>query len=149
MKLLILSAFAFLSFGFLVETPESIKEEERQAKAFKQSVAKRFDLHELRRFIESQIKEKLSVDGISLANSKLEDEWIQGGLIFKCGDWIFVSDDPRKPEFKLRWNYQTDERMNETLLVKSVTFDCHRISRSKFSFTRIYREEEELYILNP
>ena len=91
----------------------------------------------------------LNVDGISLTDSKLEDEWKQGGLVFICGDWILITEDPKKSKFELRWSYETIEKKNGTLLEKSVIIDCHKISRSQFSITRLYRNEEELYILMP
>ena len=136
-------------FSFYVETPEELERQAQEADAFHKKVAQRYDVESLKKFLEDQISENLSVDGVSLRDSRIGDKWVRSGLILTCGDWYAVIEDPEKDLFSISWNYEIVDSQVASFLQKTVTFDCYRISKSQFSILRLYRHEDHMFELNP
>lgn len=156
MKTAFMLLIAALSFGFLVDTPESIKQREKDAKqrakeerAWKKAVNRNYDLDALRSFLDDQIQERSVVEGISLAKAKTEDGWRFDGRALICGDWVFSSEKPGEPTFSLSWKYEELKSADDSsLVIKTITLNCSREAKGRYTFISAKREEDEYVILS-
>ena len=146
---------AALSLGFMIDTPESIKQREKDAKRYakearvwRKAVSKSYDLDALRKFLDQQIREHPSVDGISLAKAKTESAWVFDSQMLKCGDWSFSSEKPTGSSFTIWWTYEELKSADgSSVLFKTITLNCSRESKDSFTFLSAKREEDEYIIL--
>jgi len=147
-KLLIFLLLAVTSLGFMVSSPEAIRKQEKEARAFQKKIKKDYDLLALRDFLLAQIGSKKIVDGIDLSNSKTTDKWILDGPFLSCGDWSFyLSDGSEKSNFELSWRYESKPGKEGGVIDKTITLKCRRMAKATFLLVSASREEGEEYII--
>jgi hypothetical protein len=151
MKPLLIALLAFLSFGFLIEvpeTPEQKAERLKQESTWQAVFTARFDLKALRDFLASELKARRSYEGANFQKAPLAPDWIVAGTGVNCGDWHFSISDPKLDDFRLEWIYETSRQKDGSLLQKTVILECKRIDRRTFRVTKIRRQEDELIELD-
>jgi hypothetical protein len=155
MKTAFMLLIAALSLGFMIDTPESTKQREKDAKrhvkevrAWRKAVSKNYDLDALRTFLDEQIREHPVVEGISLAKAKTERAWVFEGQRLKCGDWSFSSEKSTGSSFTIWWTYEELKSADGSSVVfKTITLNCSRESKKSYTFLSAKREESEYIIL--
>lgn len=145
--IVILSCF---SFGFVIETPESIREEKLAIHHWHKQVKKRYNLRALHGFLVEQVKVHPSVDSIDLAKSTISKKWKSGGMVLVSGDWIFDLREPTDNTFTLTWTYQHIPNEDNTGGIdRVVRLKCTRTDKNKFFLQAIERTDDEYVILIP
>ena len=151
MKHLLVILLAAVSLGFMIDTPESIREREKENRAWKKGITKAYDLKALHAFLEAQIRVLAVVDGVDLRHFKIDEQWKfdenYSGLT--CGNWNFWTKDVKSPEFTLLWNYEERKKDDGTVIQKSIELFCQRKSKATFVLDSAKRAEEECVILSP
>ena len=147
MKKLILVLLAFLSLGFMIETPESIRERERLERTWQRDAKRVVDLGALRSFLAEEIRSRRIVGGVDITTSRLEPKWRKAGMAFQCGDWVFAMPAPQTGRFVVFWNYEEARDEEGSLIQRSITFECHRSSRKEFVVDKVEKREDEIVIL--
>ena len=101
MSRLILAILAgVLLCGFaLPETPAERTIREKEARVWRKSITKAYDLKALHAFLEKRIHAITIVDGLELAFSKIQEKWkfdeLYPGL--SCGNWNFSTKVVKSP----------------------------------------------------
>jgi hypothetical protein len=149
MRALLVILFATLSFGFIVETPETLRQRTLTEKKWHEELSAQFDFSALREFLVREIAVHPQVEGIALAKAKVGEKWEPAGNARICGDWLFWADSPRAKKFKISWTYERGAEKNGTILERSVTFCCTRKSKGEFVADHIKRSDDELVLLMP
>ncbi len=148
-KRLIIALLAAASLAFMVESPESRREVERQQQAWRARIENAYDLRALHDFLKAQINAIPMVEGVALGQAKMTRKWKPSGSAYVCGDWLFVVPDPDSAEFTLTWIYDTTRNAEGTDIQKSVTLHCRRDTRSSFTLVRATRDDDEIIHLTP
>jgi hypothetical protein len=134
---------------FVIDTPESRAETERQEAAHRKKIESRLDLRAVRQLLIAQLKAHPVVDGVDLRPARVGFFWHKFGTSFSCGDWLLSADDPDLPEFKLTWSYQTlSPRPDRAGYVRSIEIICLRDSKKTFTVRSIRKIEDELVLLS-
>lgn len=145
--IVILSCF---SFGFHIETPESLRAHEKEVRVWKKQIKKTYDLKALHTFLIDQIKTHPNVDGIDLSKAKVEAQWTIGQGTLSCGNWTFVTPNPKSPEFTIYWAYEDKKHADGYGgISKSVNFVGRRNSKALFELVTATHTEDEYIILSP
>lgn len=148
-RVLLVAFLSALSFGFIIETPETIRQREAEEKKWQVELSASYDFSQLRKFLVREIDARREVDGVVLSKSKIAREWKPAGQALICGDWLFFVASPSAQEFTIRWAYETIDRKDGTLLQRTVTFYCVRKSNVEFAVDRVARADNELVVLHP
>ena len=149
MKYILLPIFLVFLTGFVIETPESIAENQRRAKEWRESVLSKYDLESLLGFLKSKIGEYHTVDGVDLSESKLETQWTVNDWVLRTGDWAFENHTLPPNEFNLSWVYETNFGTDGAGPFKEIVFHCRRIERDKFEVLSASAREYEIILLSP
>jgi hypothetical protein len=149
MRALAVILLSVLSLGFIIETPETRRDQERTEKKWHKELSAHFDFGELRGFLMREIRAHPQVDGVELSKAKIGRKWSPTGIARSCGDWLFVADSPDAMRFKITWAYEKNEAKDGLILERSVTFYCVRNSKTEFSVDRVERSDDELVVLLP
>ncbi|MDQ8183871.1 hypothetical protein [Pelagicoccus sp. SDUM812005] len=131
MRTLLLIVSAILLTGFSIETPETIKAAEKQAKRWKKEVNRRFDMKELHKFLEATIAANPTLNEIDLSKAKIGKKWIHSDMSFTSGDWVF-SYNSKAEDFEFIYTYGDE---------KFIGLRCKRKSKKEFEYIEPYLDE--------
>ncbi len=149
MKPAFLILTALLSCGFIVETPETVRERELQHKAWRKQMEQSYDFTALRKFLVQQIKSIGRFEGIDLSKSKTSAQWSLDGGVAQCGNWLFTGD-PKKDDFTLTWTYEDiPSQSGGGGTWKIISLRCVKIANDRFEFKSASRTEDEYVVLCP
>lgn len=144
LKKLTIVLLALSALGFLVQTPEERRENERQLRKWQSSIKKNYNLRALHSFLANQLSASRVVDGIDLGKSRTAQKWEFTGGNLSCGDWSFHAASSDAAEFTLVWVYERQPREGGAILQKRIVLTCERVSKSQFELVRADRREEEV-----
>jgi hypothetical protein len=140
---------ALLSFGFIVETPESRKEREQQHQLWRKQFQRAYDLKALHTFLAEQIAATPQIEGVDLSKSRLAARWSLSEGVARCGDWVFVGK-VGGGDFVLQWTYSDIPHSDGSGGIwKIVHFHCRRHARDQFRRLSAGKTEDEYVVLLP
>lgn len=150
MKYLLVILLAAVSLGFMVETPETIKQREKEDRARLKQIKEEYDLKALHRFLEEQLKANPNVKGVDLSRARIARKWTIEGKTLHCGEWTLDPPDPKTSEFTISWTYEDKPNADRNGGIwKSILLICHRKSKNVFILLSVKHSEDEYITLTP
>ena len=149
MKVACIIILSLLSLGFIIETPESRREQERQHAAWRKQFKRAYDLAALRAFLVEQVKATGQIEGVDISKSRIADQWSLDGGVAQCGDWLVLGE-VGVADFTFQWTYADIPNSDRSGgLSKSVRLLCRRDAKDRFRFLSASKSEDEYVILIP
>ena len=142
LRVFLIAVIAVLTCGFIVETDEQRKKNERMAREWAKTIQTRYDLAALNSFLKKTVAEKKRWEDIDLTKPKIGDKWTVRVMAMNSGNWNFTTPDPKKDKFSLSFTHRSegDSRWDITL---------HCIRKSKDVFELVEITNDEWIILHP
>jgi len=148
MKSLLIIMLGLLSMGFIVDSPEARRNEERRSRELLHALSRQYDLRKIREFLVKEVQSKQVYEGVDLSKSKIGPRWTATSAVLVCGDWMMMGGQ-NENQFRLIWEYDKTPEIKGEYVQKSFAFECLKVSHSEFRVVSAHKYEEQMIILIP